>query len=93
MAQPTHSDLLAAITQVNTRLTEMNGTVKRHDTAIELLKASETRQTSDLDEVCDQVQDLQLSQAKSAGIGALFGAVIAGLPQIVTAVKLWLTKP
>lgn len=67
----------------------LNGTVREHGTDIALLQQSDKRQGTDLKEVCGQVRTMEVSQAKSAAIGALVGAVIVALPQIMIAARAW----
>jgi len=61
----------------------VNGTVRVHTTGIALLDQTVKRQDrdmerqgTDLEAVCGKVRELELSNAKSAGIGGIAGAVI-----------------
>jgi len=69
------------------RLDLVNGTVKVHSTAIALLEQAAKRQGSDLEEVCKQVRAVELSQAKAATIGAVVGAAIAVMPQLIPVLR------
>ncbi len=70
----------------------VNGTVKIHTTAIALLEQTVTRNGKDLEQVCEQVRTVELSQAKAAGIGAVVGAAVAAIPQLITLAKTLLVK-
>lgn len=76
-----------------TAMAALGATVSAHTTAIALLDQNDARQNKELNGIGAQIRSMELSQAKSAGIGAIVGAVIAGLPQIVTMVRTLAMRP
>ena len=73
---------------------ELQQQLAQHDTRISLLEngrkqaqAERTDIRGGLEKLEECVTGMQISQAKSAGIGAVVGALIAALPQLIQALR------
>ena len=79
---------------INERLARINGTVvelqrgaANKETRITVLERASAREAEDVEALEACVQDIKLNQAKSAGIGAIVGALIVALPQLIQALR------
>jgi len=86
--------LTVKLDTINAHLARLNGSVAElqhgavnKETRITVLEKREEEERVTLEELERCVRDMQISQAKSAGIGAVVGALIAALPQLIQALR------
>ena len=75
----------------------LNGTVRIHTTELAVLQEKGAHRDAQVSELavrvrdaCRELQELQISQAKAAAIGAVIGALVAALAPLLTALRAWI---